>query len=243
MQLIIKVLSVVAGASLLAVVVSGANEMKPIFEIQRERNEKPKVGQRIVNGVTALPNEFPYAVEVDIIETQLSVLGIVLLSQTYGICSGSIIGRRAILTAAHCINTNRQSILEVLVFLEYSYRIRGGSVNVNSFTFDVTTDVAYQHENYNAKTGENDAGIIVLSEAQAFKFDTPNVQPLTLATDTSLLYDGQLITVAGYGYTSNTATATSTTLQKTDLYVVSTAVCQTSYTDTIPSTSFVLKAT
>ncbi|KAI9594389.1 trypsin-like cysteine/serine peptidase domain-containing protein [Syncephalis fuscata] len=138
---------------------------------------------KIAGGYRTTITEFPFAVRL-------------LRTQNY-ICSGSIIGDRWILTAAHCIIDIDESkkTKRVVIRDPSKYAINIGlnsDVNPNS----IVSKNVYAHPKYNWNTARYDVGLLELS--QPIKF-TDAIQSVKLMKDESKLPVNQMLTVVGWG--------------------------------------------
>lgn len=85
-----------------------------------------KVQGRIVNGIPASPNQFPYQVSIR------SVSG-----KTAAVCGGSILSESFILTACHCTKTYDE------------FKIGFGSPFLRSPLFEITAYTKIEHPGFN----------------------------------------------------------------------------------------------
>ena len=121
----------------------------------------PIVGQiwfphRIVGGQDAEPNEFPYQVSLQVFGRHF--------------CGGSIIGPRAILTAAHCFRRIHHAFPEL--------KAVAGKHNLamnESNTQTIPIAKIILHPNYESASVQSDLCIVITEES--FKF-TSQVQPI-----------------------------------------------------------------
>jgi len=187
---------------------------KPLIEIPIEiRNLFPK----IVGGVDAIKNEFPFMVK----------MGINFDNESFG-CGASIINADFILTAAHCVyddNGGRAIPSNIYMFLgqhDYDY---------NSQTYDqVVTGVQIYEYNYDASQNINDIAIVRVN--QKIQMNS-KVQPICLASTTNT-YADRTGTVMGwginkYGYSRSNGNGIQPTyadyLQKINMSILSAQTC------------------
>ena len=131
-------------------------------------------------------------------------------------CGGSIVGRKFVLSAAHCVYEGKKNENDVLIIVkkykntELAIRIGGHKLNDNTFTghekfYDISTIVI--HPNFKPKINEepciiqecpHDLVMYILEENIDLNFYTPVCLPLS--SDVRK-FDGRLITLAGWGNT------------------------------------------
>lgn len=166
--------------------------------------------KRIVGGRETLINEYVFPVSIKYV------------TDKQGFCGGSIITRRHILTAAHCIHDITKPIQVVV-----------GEHDFNSDFETNVTDIIpvrqiVKHERYNHDEMTNDIAILVLGRDIIFN---NLVGPICLPNEP---YDvlGQYLKVLGWGMTSTNGKF-SNVLQKVDLKVVPLSDCAARYTNEI----------
>ncbi|CAF0909839.1 unnamed protein product [Adineta steineri] len=104
---------------------------------------QPSSAHRIVGGVHAHPNSWPWQVR---------------LQAGNGLCGGSLIDTRHVLTAAHCLK---------IPIVAQDYKVYVGLHDINQPIYEEQEIVAeriFMHEQYNTNTQENDIAIIRLSK-------------------------------------------------------------------------------
>ena len=158
----------------------------------------------IIGGTTASAGDYPFIVSL------LTNSGNTL----YHYCGGSLIDRRWVLTAAHCVSGL-------------------GTIKVRANSLDSTAggeiiDVAnrYIHPSYsNSNAPIADIALLELSR------EITSVNPVRLAsaTENGLLIANTSVSIAGWGYTSNSLHVASQYLMKVDVPVVGQAVCNDAY--------------
>lgn len=141
---------------------------------------------RILGGLPAEQNEFPYQVSVE----YLNITG--YYYQQF--CAGSILNKRWILTAAHCINNQ----------LNIRARIVAGGLDLgDESSFKQMRDVIemFYHENYaqNGYPAPNDIGLMKVNKS--FKFNL-SVKPISLPEPGRIPFGSAII--SGWGSTSYT---------------------------------------
>jgi secreted trypsin-like serine protease len=184
----------------------------PSIEIPIEiRNLFPK----IVGGVDATPNEYPFMVQ----------LAVNWANGGSG-CGASIINADYVLTAAHCVYNKDEGWAtpsNIYMFLgKHDY-------NVNSGNYDqLVTGVQIYANNYNPGQNINDIAIIRVNRKIQMN---SKVQPICLASGTNT-YADRTGTVMGWGVTkygylpNNGVQATEPQfLQKINMYILSAQTC------------------
>lgn len=121
---------------------------------------------RIIKGIKAVPNQFPY--QVAIIEGQ----------KRYHICGGSIYSKRAVVSAAHCFHGYKDGD-HLRVFAGSIYMLSEESGTFNSRVEGVIVHPGYVRK---TKTYQNDLAIAIVDIP--FSFDYSNVKPVPLAIKT-----------------------------------------------------------
>jgi secreted trypsin-like serine protease len=158
-----------------------------------EENPFGDLDSRIVGGQNAEPGEFPYFVQ-------------------WKGCGASLIWEDMLLTAAHVSSTTERSMISFLValftwaqkFVQPKCNVVGSNdVLVGAYTsynpegepvnsVERTIETRRVHPQYNADSIRFDFMVMKLDE----KVDLP---PLTLSADSSILQDGEDVTVIGFG--------------------------------------------
>ena len=163
---------------------------------------------RIVGGAVVTPGAHPY---------QAGLL--MSFAGGTGLCGGSIISTRAVLTAAHC-------------------PIGSGSTQVVLGAHQITTTEAVQqritvpssgyrlHASYNPSNLNNDIAILITPTAITY---TARRQPINMAATTAGTFAGVLATVSGWGRISDGSSATSATLRSVQNNIITNAVCSSTF--------------
>jgi len=168
---------------------------------------------RIVGGSVVSPGAHPY---------QAGLL-MATASGGTGLCGGSMISTRTILTAAHCpINT-----LRTAVHLG-AHELRANEAAQHRQTAQAS---AYRlHASYNPRNLNNDIATIPLP---ATITQSARIRPIALAPANAGTFAGVTATVSGWGRTSDASSATSATLRSVQNVIITNAVCAQTYGATI----------
>ncbi|XP_068230634.1 chymotrypsin-2-like [Palaemon carinicauda] len=157
---------------------------------------------RIVNGSNASVNEFPYQVAV-----------IAHIGNQSGLCGGSIIKRRWVLCAAHCLVIG-------------GVRVDGATVRIGDIDIrEARTLIPHNffvHEKYNGSNYANDIALIELQED--FNFTDPSTQPICIAEESDIPFGGKAV-VTGWGQIS-TDGPISFTLQEVAVDIINNTLCE-----------------
>jgi hypothetical protein len=107
-------------------------------------------------------------------------------------CTGTLIGANAVLTAAHCMNTELPSAVTGAATLQPHFqRMSFGPYPPTPAT--TLFGLGVQAPNYSAATNANDIGVMLLLTSPA------GVIPDTIATPAQNLAAGNLVSIVGYG--------------------------------------------
>ncbi|XP_023345529.1 chymotrypsin-2 isoform X2 [Eurytemora carolleeae] len=132
---------------------------------------------KIVGGVDAVPGEFPWMVMVKIEK---------------GVCGGTIISRKHILSAAHCFvdkdNHEMRHPTDVLIYVERFQRTFGGKA-------EKVTKIIIRKD-YNVETSENDIAVLELVNPLVF---TKTLGPICLPDTSFILQPGEQVLATGWG--------------------------------------------
>jgi len=196
------------GLLLLAVISSAlaAQELQPIpaLPLSQQRGQG-----RIVGGEEASDGEFPF---------QVSLRSVGAVGLTH-FCGGSIIDENWVLTAAHCCAGQIPATMHVVA----------GGIKLNNFENEEeprNLDAIIGHPDYSAATISNDACLLKMKEP--FEW-TEFVQPIALPAVMQDTAAGSMVTVTGWGTTSEGALGLPNVLHKVSVPVVSDEDCNASY--------------
>jgi secreted trypsin-like serine protease len=180
-------------------------------------------GGRIVGGAVVTPNSHPY---------QAGLL--MRVGTQTGLCGGSVLTTRAILTAAHCPE-NTQSTQVILGAHQLT------AVEPNQQRITVQPAGYRIHENYRRLTLANDIAILILPSAATFNsFVAPSALPALGTTNT---FAGDLATVSGWGRISDSSSATSSHLRSVQNNVITNAVCAATFGSTVIDSTLCIATT
>ncbi|XP_053667496.1 complement C1r subcomponent-like protein [Anopheles marshallii] len=165
-----------------------------------------RIRSRIIGGVTSNQGEHPWHVAI-------------YLDEEYQ-CGGSIIGRRWILTAAHCLTRqNTNETLEVDLFRVYT-----GIIDISTIDdhFYRTTDEVIIHRDYNPVMYTTDIGLLRLKRNITYNSFIKPVCLYNRTVDISTFY-GREGKVTGWGFNRNGVI--SNVLNYLEVPVVSQKMC------------------
>ncbi|XP_025835992.1 brachyurin-like [Agrilus planipennis] len=147
--------------------------------------------------------------------------GLVLIYDSgQNFCGGSLITRRYVLTAAHCLFTRVESLIVILG----AHRIR----ETESTQQRIPTTNYKLHEQYNNNTLENDLAMVYLpTPANLNRY----VQLIALPSraDVSNSFVGSEARASGWGFTSSSGNDISAVLRYINVPVISNDVCRRTF--------------
>ncbi|KAM8710156.1 hypothetical protein ACLKA7_016881 [Drosophila subpalustris] len=172
---------------------------------------------RIINGSAAKPKQFPYQVGLHCYFSNSK--------DDYSTCGGTIISKRWILTAAHCLQEPNVSLMKVLVL--------AGIININtqselgSVKTWVKRSDTIVHQQYDRYTVAFDIGLIKLPRDLRM---SAYIQPAKLPKrNDKNLYVGRTAISSGWGLTDNQRP--SDILQFIRLKIISNKQCEKEWND------------
>ncbi|XP_035785677.1 brachyurin-like [Anopheles albimanus] len=195
------------------------SQVKPIDEFDHYWSRLPAEWQvyrhvnplrRIVNGVEALPGQFPYQVAL------LSNFG-----TGTGLCGATVITNSYILTAAHCVvgGNGAVAISGTAILGAHDRTITEPTQQRIAFT---QAGISV-HPGYSASTIRNDIATVRLNSPAQFN---ARVQPIRLpARSDARTFAGMEGTASGFGRTSDASTNTSPVVMFTRNPILSNAQC------------------
>nr|AAF71519.1 HzC20 chymotrypsinogen [Helicoverpa zea] len=189
----------------------------PLAEkIRLAEEEAQRNPSRIVGGSTASLGQFPY---------QAGLLAQFASGQ--GVCGGSLLNSRRVLTAAHCWFDGRNQARSFTVVL--------GSVNLFSGGTRLNTASVAMHGSWNPNLIRNDIAMITLPSAVG---TSGNIAFIALPSGNELnnQFNGATATASGFGLTRDGGSV-SGALSHVNLPVITNAVCSQTFGTTIQPTN------
>ncbi|XP_040569265.1 trypsin-1 [Lepeophtheirus salmonis] len=154
---------------------------------------------RIIGGRVVKENEIPWQVNIEMCFFDICER----------LCGGSVIGRKYILTAAHCILHNTHHLQVSLGLLNDSNPISDERV----YSIESTK----LHNDWNAVGAQNDIALLKLD--RDIEFDTA-VRPICLPSNPDNLFAKKPAVVSGWGTTSEENYESSPVMKRTILHVL-----------------------
>ncbi|KAG8166276.1 hypothetical protein KVR01_004828 [Diaporthe batatas] len=177
-------------------------QTKPLLDVRQDETELPPPSS-IVGGTTAVSGDFPFIVS--------------LSRGTQGhFCGGILLNANTVITAAHC--TVGQTASNV--------KVRAGSLAWASGGTQVGVSALKAHPSYNSAKIDFDVAVWHLATPIA---TSSTIGYATLPAQGNDPASGTQLTVAGWGFLSETSTAPPATLRKVTVPVISRATCQSQY--------------
>ncbi|XP_025836673.1 brachyurin-like isoform X2 [Agrilus planipennis] len=183
---------------------------RDLSEIPTELRQLPLSDDvRIVGGNEAAPNSLPYQVALNLI-----------FESGRSFCGGSLITRRYVLTAAHCLDDGVIS-LEVLLG---THNIRRNETTQQS----ISTSNFTLHEEYKNNRMKYDIATVYLP-TPAILNQYVQLIALPSRADASNSFVGSEAIASGWGYDSNNATAISDVLRYVNVSIIADDVCNVTF--------------
>lgn len=160
-------------------------------------------GSRIVGGTNADQGSIPWQVGLQ-------------TSRGFNYCGGTLVGKRTVITAAHCVTGKSPS--EVYIWLGGHRRSDGSKTRIVASSITI-------HESYNRRSLKNDIAIITLSSDATFNNDIrPACLPKTVASDLANVD----ATISGWG-TLSSGGSTPDVLQTASVTTTTESECKSAY--------------
>nr|UXX33475.1 serine protease-like protein [Holotrichia oblita] len=186
----------------------------PIYQEIKAQLQNLDNQERIIGGEEAVPNSIPYQVGL-----------LIQVPKGISFCGGSLISRKSVLTAAHCLDNAT----------EIEIRLGAHRIKEEENTQIRLKAIKYiQHAGWNKKTLQNDIGIIELAEEVALN---ENVQLVTLPTNSDMgnTFYGVTGRISGWGLTGGNSTDISPVLKQLFAKVMKNSNCNVRYLGGIKS--------
>ena len=132
-------------------------------------------------------------------------------------CGGALIGKRYILTAAHCVHNTAISDMKVRLG---EWNVREQSEKYPHEDYDI--EKKYEHPDYKPATFQNDLAVIRLNRDVTFK---EHIIPVCLPENREDFL-GEKAVVIGWGRTAHGQITTPSKLQEVEVEVISADTCQ-----------------
>ena len=161
--------------------------------------------EKIVGGKETLQHEFPWQV------------GLTKLRSRRPFCGGSLVSSRTVLTAAHCTRYQRPENIEVVVG-DHNWLVGDGEERIK-----VCGKV--EHPGYKPRNNDHDIALLNLCSPVEW---SPTIQPVCLPDPDTMIKEGVVATVSGWG-TTTSGGKQSTTLMAVNVTTVSDKACIKSY--------------
>lgn len=136
---------------------------------------RTEITARIIGGVPATPGQFPHHASVKSMDRNIKVIGI---------CSGSLIGKRRVLTAASCVHGGH--VVEVGL----------GSNHINRPTLTLKTKQMHIHPNYGGQNVRYNIAVLEFYSEIPF---SRNIRPILLDEVQCVNFSEDTILISGFG--------------------------------------------
>ncbi|XP_015781247.1 transmembrane protease serine 12 isoform X2 [Tetranychus urticae] len=171
------------------------------------------IKDRIIGGRDTESNEFPWQVA--------------LKDRSQGVfCGGAIIGKRWIITAAHCVVKLRD--------LNSIRGLVGSNYLEDSSLQEIQFDKMVSHQSYRSDTFENDIALLHSKSDLPLYPSTSSINSICLPREKDTNFNGKG-TIAGWGRTSEGGFDTSETLLAADVDILNDGKCREYYSDRFKS--------
>ncbi|CAD0197829.1 unnamed protein product [Chrysodeixis includens] len=183
---------------------------QPALERIRKFEEEEDVQSRIVGGSAASLGQYPH---------QAGLLA--TFGQGQGVCGGSLLNNRRVLTAAHCWFDGQNQARQFTVVL--------GSLRLFSGGTRLTTSSVVMHGSWNPSLIRNDVAIINLPSNVGFN---NNIRPIALPSGSQLNenFAGANAIASGFGLTSDGGSISNNQfLSHVQVQVITNNVCRNAF--------------
>lgn len=168
----------------------------------------------IVGGQEAIPFSYPWSIALYRMNN----------GEAYFQCGGTIINRRYILTAAHCVRRSMQ------LLNADDFQVKVGAHHLSNTGQMEPLDEIIVHENYSPQHHNDDIALLRLKVA--LDFNDSHVSAICLPSNNdSIGMVGQLTTMVGWGVHDQGDYQASSTLYEVTIPITDPVQCETSYSE------------